>query len=312
MLVRQPLYPLESLSNHARSLEMFTHSRSFAQIDGQKVGKEMCKNCDSTTIEELNTTLTNQRRALHRNDERISELEEMFHDSLHKEEELTAQNSDLINKNTALKQALLNAEAVAALSSKRIEAEQKAANALSDAVQGIAERNIRLTNRVDELTHEANHDAMTGLLNRRGLYEAIEEIQHDAEWDVKNGMLSQVWEVCVVDANNLKAMNDKYGHQAGDDLIKLIAEELVDAATTADSDSRLRIVARVGGDEFIVITRNGALLDTCNDYSVGKALWNPSDEHFDAASSIADSQMYESKVSFRETQRTKKTEKEES
>jgi diguanylate cyclase (GGDEF)-like protein len=56
--------------------------------------------------------------------------------------------------------------------------------------------------------------------------------------------------VALLDLDGFKAMNDKFGHHAGDDLLCHVAERLKGAARTHDA------VGRLGGDEFIVLFRN--------------------------------------------------------
>ncbi|MFM8866809.1 MAG: EAL domain-containing protein [Ilumatobacteraceae bacterium] len=93
----------------------------------------------------------------------------------------------------------------------------------------------------DELTRQATHDAMTGLPNRvlflRKLAEALERSR-----TLKRGVA-----VIFVDLDKLKDVNDNIGHGVGDQLLNTIAKRLV--AATRPSD----LVARIGGDEFVVL-----------------------------------------------------------
>jgi diguanylate cyclase (GGDEF)-like protein len=85
---------------------------------------------------------------------------------------------------------------------------------------------------------EAGHDALTGLLNRRGLegcFAGLEEF---------------VSTVLFIDLDDFKKINDRGGHAAGDDALKIMARILRNAVRTND------IVARVGGDEFVVVLCN--------------------------------------------------------
>ena len=84
----------------------------------------------------------------------------------------------------------------------------------------------------EESEHRASHDPMTGLLNRRAFFAGHGE-----------GML------CVIDVDNLKQINDTYGHLAGDDLLVQIAEVVQSAVRSTDA------VARLGGDEFAIFLR---------------------------------------------------------
>ncbi len=84
-------------------------------------------------------------------------------------------------------------------------------------------------------------DALTGLYNRRGLFAL-------AEQQIKSVNRSQQWlSVLYADLDNLKEINDKFGHQEGDAALARAADIL--RATFRESD----IIARIGGDEFVVI-----------------------------------------------------------
>ncbi|HEU5084281.1 MAG TPA: diguanylate cyclase [Acidimicrobiales bacterium] len=92
-----------------------------------------------------------------------------------------------------------------------------------------------------ELTELATRDGLTGLLNRTAALDAIERDLARARRD-GTALLA-----LYVDLDGLKALNDTYGHAAGDEAIRRTAEAL--AATTRDAD----VVARLGGDEFLVV-----------------------------------------------------------
>ena len=84
-------------------------------------------------------------------------------------------------------------------------------------------------------------DGLTGLLNRRAFYERLNsEYERFRRYD---SYLSLI----VADFDNLKTINDSYGHPVGDEVIKKIGDILVD--TTRESD----VLARYGGDEFIIV-----------------------------------------------------------
>jgi diguanylate cyclase (GGDEF)-like protein len=90
----------------------------------------------------------------------------------------------------------------------------------------------------DESRKAANRDHLTGLLNRAGLKEATAEAnQHPTPEKA----------LFYLDLDEFKAVNDTYGHSAGDALLKDVARRLTDLVRETD------IVARLGGDEFIVI-----------------------------------------------------------
>ncbi|MFF5228061.1 diguanylate cyclase domain-containing protein [Dactylosporangium sp. NPDC000521] len=89
--------------------------------------------------------------------------------------------------------------------------------------------------------HEAAHDVLTGLPNRRRLVGRI----RDAVERVRRG--GGPMAVLFLDLNGFKPVNDKYGHAVGDELLIRIADRL--AGTVRSTD----FVARIGGDEFVVV-----------------------------------------------------------
>jgi diguanylate cyclase (GGDEF)-like protein len=94
---------------------------------------------------------------------------------------------------------------------------------------------------VDKLRHKASHDALTGLLNRVGFRHHIDHILDLARPNQAGvGLL-------FVDLDDFKQVNDAYGHDAGDELIRKAAHRLESTARAGDG------VARLGGDEFAII-----------------------------------------------------------
>jgi diguanylate cyclase (GGDEF)-like protein len=95
-------------------------------------------------------------------------------------------------------------------------------------------------------------DELTGLLNRRGF--AISAGQPFGQAIRYNRPLS----ILMIDSDNLKQVNDSYGHKAGDQLLTLLANCIQRLLRDAD------IIARFGGDEFVILlpesTTDGALM----------------------------------------------------
>ncbi len=87
----------------------------------------------------------------------------------------------------------------------------------------------------------ARTDALTGLANRRAF---DEEMRHSLE---RRQKLGETFSVVMFDVDHFKKFNDTYGHQAGDDVLRLMGELLRGAARKDD------IVARYGGEEFAMI-----------------------------------------------------------
>jgi diguanylate cyclase (GGDEF)-like protein/PAS domain S-box-containing protein len=92
-----------------------------------------------------------------------------------------------------------------------------------------------------ELIDAALTDPLTGLHNRRGL-EGRSEALH---FRPGGATITQVW--IMVDIDHFKRVNDTYGHEAGDEVLKAVAEALRSTARVAD------IVARFGGEEFVLV-----------------------------------------------------------
>ncbi len=85
---------------------------------------------------------------------------------------------------------------------------------------------------------EANHDSLSGLLNRQGLLALLEEVQGT---DLAQPRLY------LVDLDGFKAVNDAWGHAVGDDLIRIVSNALVAC------HPEVVAAARLGGDEFALV-----------------------------------------------------------
>jgi diguanylate cyclase (GGDEF)-like protein/PAS domain S-box-containing protein len=96
-----------------------------------------------------------------------------------------------------------------------------------------------------ELQHMADHDPLTGLLNRRAYERRLEE--HLARGE----RYGHAGAVMVLDLDSFKEVNDTLGHSAGDELIMRVAGAL--ASRLRESDT----LARLGGDEFAILTPTG-------------------------------------------------------
>ncbi|AIE84919.1 GGDEF domain-containing protein [Fimbriimonas ginsengisoli] len=95
----------------------------------------------------------------------------------------------------------------------------------------------RLAEEVERMKALAHTDALTGLPNRRAFESALDAAQRSLE----------PFALALIDVDDMKGINDTYGHMAGDHALVEIAKAL--ARTVRDSD----LVARIGGDEFAVI-----------------------------------------------------------
>lgn len=104
---------------------------------------------------------------------------------------------------------------------------------------GLYEREV---NRVEaRLSHDATHDALTGLANRR---KAKLVLETEVERAIRRG---ERLALVACDIDHFKRINDALGHSAGDDILRGVAERLLEATRPYDC------VARVGGEEFLLI-----------------------------------------------------------
>ncbi|MGZ4270970.1 MAG: GGDEF domain-containing protein [Solirubrobacteraceae bacterium] len=100
---------------------------------------------------------------------------------------------------------------------------------------------MRLERETDAMRHYALRDPLTGLANRRALderlaYEVARHSRHDERFAV-----------LALDLNGFKGVNDRFGHDAGDEILRDVAEAMVEAVRAQDT------VVRLGGDEFCVL-----------------------------------------------------------
>jgi two-component system cell cycle response regulator len=104
----------------------------------------------------------------------------------------------------------------------------------------------------ETLLHQATHDPLTGLLNRRAILDQLNS--ELARIERSNGRDSLAIGMCDIDF--FKKINDTYGHHTGDDVLSRLAEILKENLRAYDS------VGRLGGEEFLLITPVKADEDT--------------------------------------------------
>jgi diguanylate cyclase (GGDEF)-like protein/PAS domain S-box-containing protein len=109
------------------------------------------------------------------------------------------------------------------------------------AEQRLEEQSKQLINQAVELEKLASRDELTGLYNRRGLIALGEQILYEAR------RAGSSLGVLFIDVDGMKAINDRFGHRAGDDALRVTAEALRTQTRPTD------VAARIGGDEFAVI-----------------------------------------------------------
>jgi diguanylate cyclase (GGDEF)-like protein/PAS domain S-box-containing protein len=155
----------------------------------------------------------------------------------------------------------------------------------------------------EELARLAMVDDLTGLRNRRGFLAIAEPIKELAQRN------RQPVALLFIDLDNLKEINDRHGHGAGDQALVAMADLL--RATFRESD----VVARLGGDEFAVLITDGFDVKACVDrlrdieahdprfgplsFSVGIALSDGEHRSIETLIHDADAAMYEDKAAKR-------------
>jgi len=111
-------------------------------------------------------------------------------------------------------------------------------------------RYVRERQELQRAREDAMRDPVTGLLNRRGLYEQLAAAIDHAD------VYRRPLQVCMLDLDNLKPINDRHGHATGDAAIAFAADEL---RATLGSEA---LIYRYGGDEFVAalpgVTRQAA------------------------------------------------------
>lgn len=111
-----------------------------------------------------------------------------------------------------------------------------------DMVEQAEEKIFQQENRIRQLEKVATTDELTGILNRRGFYDAFSgEIERCNRGLICGGLL------VVIDLDNFKNINDTYGHSAGDAALRLVARMLQNEIRAMDA------AARLGGDEFVLL-----------------------------------------------------------
>lgn len=156
------------------------------------------------------------------------------------------------------------------------------------------------------LENLAEKDSLTGLYNRRKFEDIMSQYSKQTDCPI-----------CIIsaDANYLKMTNDIFGHEAGDKLLKKIADIMQKLS------KKEWLVARCGGDEFRVFLPNTKLLSAmdycrrvtrnCNDekslalplsLAMGAAEWNSGSETLQECFARADEEMYQNKIAIKQEQ----------
>jgi diguanylate cyclase (GGDEF)-like protein len=127
-----------------------------------------------------------------------------------------------------------------------------AAESGSQTIQGLETQLTQLQAKLEIALHAAQHDSLTGILNRTGFVTEVTA-------RLARGNLSQT--VLLVDLDRFKLVNDTLGHHAGDDLVRKVCSAMA-AVVPAGA-----VLARLGGDEFGIVleaTSEQGVTEFCN------------------------------------------------
>lgn len=147
---------------------------------------------------------------------------------------------------TDLAEAIADGDLTVRTGDNRLDELGRLSMAFDDMAEALA-HDIARRERVEaQLAYQATHDALTGLPNRQQLVEELDRMLVDSE---------ELVSVLFVDLDGFKAVNDRLGHGAGDELLVRVGDRLKSVLRQGD------FVARLGGDEFVVVLRGLGLLE---------------------------------------------------
>jgi diguanylate cyclase (GGDEF)-like protein len=161
----------------------------------------------------------------------------------------------------------------------------------------------------ERLRNEARHDALTGVMNRVAFEEACEVLAARA---ARAGPAADRFAICFGDLDRFKPINDRWGHDVGDEVLRQVADRMRASLRAGD------VIARVGGDEFLLLLHDvGGPADvdaaiahvrsalaapmTVGDHelevgiSFGVAMWPRDGVHVHELMRVADQRMYVAK-----------------
>ncbi|MBO0962486.1 EAL domain-containing protein [Neobacillus sp. MM2021_6] len=122
-------------------------------------------------------------------------------------------------------------------------------NAMSNHLHGYLED---LNQSKELIEYQAYHDPLTGLLNRRYFQERLKRIIDHAD------ETGETVSVLFIDLDRFKQVNDSFGHNNGDEILKIASGRIKDCLPVDDNT----IITRQGGDEFIILLKNLAIDET--------------------------------------------------
>lgn len=164
---------------------------------------------------------------------------------------------------------------------------------------------VELALKLDLLMHDASHDSLTGLLNRRSYELHLDQAVSRAR------RYGWPFALVLLDLDDFKVVNDRYGHAAGDAALRAVGTELRAALRGGD------VAARLGGDEFALLVvgvenvgslspllgrlkraLERAVPETTVGFSVGVACFPSDTDDPDALTGLADERLYAAKATI--------------
>lgn len=180
----------------------------------QKVGDKI-----NETIKDVTGVVTNVKSAASKYNETLSDVTEKLGDEMSQDQiedllkDIVAGTQDMISQNQQLEEKL-------SMSSQAM---------------------MELQHDLEVARQEALTDSLTNLANRKAFDAEVERIIHRAK------ETGETFSLIMMDIDHFKAFNDNYGHQVGDQVLRLVARTLTDGVKGRD------MVARYGGEEFVLV-----------------------------------------------------------
>ena len=160
-----------------------------------------------------------------------------FHSRISNHSQRIRQTSDVNQLNDILQSLLTDTESM----QSNLSASQHDLITARSEVENAQERIKDLENALEAASAKIKEDQLTGAYNRRGLEEHFEREISRAE---RSG---QPLSIALIDVDNFKQLNDRYGHLTGDEVLKYLVELMHRAMRASD------IVGRFGGEEFVIL-----------------------------------------------------------
>lgn len=131
---------------------------------------------------------------------------------------------------------------------------------LTDSINALSLTEQKLENKASQVRHISNHDILTGLYNRTTFIKRANSILKEHSETLEK------FAIIYIDVDNFKNINDTFGHIQGDLLLVKIAETLLHFVNNNSQDST-DILARTGGDEFIILKNTVTSKKDLTDYA---------------------------------------------